>query len=323
MRKGDFPWVLLIITPEQSYLVSAFMRYSNVVPFFINPWEKKHAVHRILGYTANKFNFENLNLRKLQKITNPYHNIQTSRYHLRIKPEEIDMVFVSDPVVCNFDFKKYKNATKVYWAVDGLYPSVFKTHTLGMDLSSYDIVFVAHENALGPYQNYTNAKTIWLPMYFIPELHKFKSCEKIYDVSFVGNINLDKKRNLIFKKLKNELTGCKLFFDTAWQHRMVDIFNKSKIVLNISRLGEINFRDFETLGCGQFLIRDKSKMITQLFENNHHLVLYDDADHLIELIKDFLEDDPKRERIRIQGFKEAQSKHSINNRIQKILSNIR
>jgi hypothetical protein len=48
---------------------------------------------------------------KLSKIFNPSHKI---KFPL-LKPEDVDLVLVVDPVICNIDLHPFKKAIKVYW----------------------------------------------------------------------------------------------------------------------------------------------------------------------------------------------------------------
>lgn len=322
----------MVIPPEHAVygIINAFSRFSNLIPCFIDPWQRRHQFHRIIGRAAYKLDVNSRQFRFLQIITNPPHklgNLYKGNPVVNLKPEEIDLIVVCDPIVCNIDFREFPNAKKVYWGQDSMYPWVFNTQSSGMKIDSYDFVFTMTSEHARAFREYTNARCDWLPPYFNPEIHKFTNSEKEYDLCFIGNVTSsykasDEKRRVIIDSLKKAFPNRKLFFGTAWQHDMVGIVNRSKIVLNISRNGNLNLRDFETLGCGQFLLRDKSNEVLELFKDNYHLATYGDNDHLINLVQYFLDNIDERERIRSNGHLEALNKHTIFHRVQFILDSV-
>jgi spore maturation protein CgeB len=83
---------------------------------------------------------------------------------------------------------------------------------------------------------------------------------------------------------------------------------------------DINMRCFETMATGTMLLTDRISHIEELFEDKKHLVLYDGLDDMIEKAKYYLDHDEEREKIAQAGYEEVMAKHTIQHRIDVILS---
>ncbi|MEM1610499.1 MAG: glycosyltransferase [Sulfolobales archaeon] len=239
--------------------------------------------------------------------------------------DEFDLVFVSDPVICRLDLKKFRNAVKVYWSHDCIYDRTKYVQLAGTLLDGYDYIFVAHKACLKEYKELTGAKVEWLPYAFSPEIFRPHKVEKIFDISFVGGfsgIGANKRINTISFIIKSRPELKVLYGYGIYLHDLARIYSQSKIVLNISRVGESNLRDFEVLGCGSALLRDYSDEVAEIFRDRVHLMFYRDLDDLLDRIDEMLHNEALRERIAAEGYREAMAKHTLDHRIKYVLEKI-
>jgi len=320
-----FPNVLLIIDPNASQipLIYTFSKYSNAYPVFwyIGTYHRVlHGMH-VVRPLRHRFSFRGLAY--LSPIFNPPHRVRIP-YLPRPVRESIDLVFVSHPVICNLDLSQFRNSVKVYWAQDCLYD---KTRYLELSMllhSDYDYVFVDHKACVNIYREAVSAKVEWLPYAFYPEIHRPIKVKEDLDVSFIGGLTgiASDKRKRILNVIRSRRPQLRTFFSSAYLHHMVLIYNLSRVVLDISRIGELNWRVFEVLGCGRPLLRDYSSEVEELFKDRVHLVFYRDEEDLLDKLDWLLSDDEARARIASQGHREALEKHTMDHRITYLLKRV-
>lgn len=108
------------------------------------------------------------------------------------------------------------------------------------------------------------------------------------------------------------------------------VYANSKIAVGDSLVLNFDYpyywsdRVYETMGRGGFLIMPYIKGLDEQFEDGKHLVFYEfnDFTDLKNKIDFYLENDPIRERIRLQGHEEVKAKHTYKHRWQYILNEI-
>jgi spore maturation protein CgeB len=250
----------------------------------------------------------------LRHIFNSKH---TLHYYPRIPPEKVDLVFVSDPVTCNFDLRPFKNAVKAYWSQDCIYGSTLRTQLHGMNIYQYDIVFVAHENCRRYFRE-LGLRVEWLPFAYDPTICATPRSTVVpnFDLAFIGTLRKER-----LKLLEQVLSGGSLryFVGNAYYHDMASIYAKSKIVLNVSERGELNWRVFEALGCRSFLLTNDSGEISRVFEPGKHLAVWRDVEDLRDQIEKYLINNNERIRIAREGHMEVMKKHTIYHRVEAVL----
>jgi hypothetical protein len=201
-----------------------------------------------------------------------------------------------------------------YWASDTHlgYPYRLKT------AKKSDFVFCAQKRAVEEMKRDGISNPIWLPHAFEPQAYpKGSLLTKKYDICFVGNINSKNREDALdklFSEFPNFYFGQALFNDAA------DRFSESKIVFNISMLDDINMRTFEVMGSGSFLMTNWIPTIEELFEDGKHLVLYRSLEEMVDKAKYYLDHDEERERIAQAGYEEVMKRHTIQHRVDVILS---
>ncbi len=94
---------------------------------------------------------------------------------------------------------------------------------------------------------------------------------------------------------------------------LVELYNKSKIVINISNwgLGEgknrsgMNMRVFEVPATGSFLLTDESREMDSVVTLGEHVGTFTGLDEFRSKLKYYLSHDPERERIARQGMEQV------------------
>jgi spore maturation protein CgeB len=208
---------------------------------------------------------------------------------------------------------------------------------------SYDHVFTASERAIDMYREIGCEKVHFLPFACEPTVHKRLSPSgkeddnNNLDVVFVGIYT--RRRGRLIKAL--EKAGIKVqIYGPYWRYfkrsnnvhdgvygpEMVKMFNSAKIVLNIhvedDLLYKVNMRTFEATGCGSFLKTDYAYGMEKLFKVDEELVVYDDADEVVKLVRYYLKDEGGRMSISKKAQEKAYEKHTYRQRISQLLLTI-
>lgn len=186
---------------------------------------------------------------------------------------------------------------------------------------TFDRVYVAQPVFI-PYFNDAAARATWLPLACSPAYHFPVDTPKDYDITFSGalhwTVNRQRRERL---------------------HRLVDHFNVSAeaalggeafcrqfcrghIAFNSSIHQDVNMRVFECLAMGMPLLTNRDAAtngLFDLFDNDVHLVTYDDSD-LVDQARALLEDTPRRRRIAEHGRATVLAEHTYRHRVETILS---
>ena len=280
-------------------------------------------MHGAAGFIGWKLGSKRL-ARLLAKLLNPRHKFQPMHipFDLRLSdPERIDLVIVVE-LLCRYDLRPYRNAVKVYWAIDSFTDRRIFMYENLPGLEDYDIVFVAHRKGL------ERLRAAGFPVKLLPLalhyewIYRPMPLEKKFDVVFVGRLlkSTHSRRARILRELYEKLRarGVKVFNTAAWHHDAAKLYNSSRIVLNVSRAGEINLRVFEVLGTRSFVLNDDGE-VRLLFEPGRHIETFSDVDEAVEKIIQYLEDDEARERIAAEGHRLVLERHTMFHRVEELL----
>lgn len=162
-----------------------------------------------------------------------------------------------------------------------------------------------------------------------PEHYIHLECEKIYDVSFVGQAHGDRKE--IIQKLKDANIKVhafgKGFTDRVEFDEMIKIFNQSKINLNFASCSsggrtQAKARDFEIACTGNFLLTQRNELLDDYF-NTNEIAQWDDVDHLIGYIKFWLKQGELREIMAKKARERVLKEHTYQHRFEKIFNLIK
>jgi spore maturation protein CgeB len=121
----------------------------------------------------------------------------------------------------------------------------------------FDFVFIAMKDYIEKFREAGCRNVYWLPLACDPDVHRKFDVEKIYDISFVGNIfeKVHDDRRKLIERLSRR-------FDLNLQKdKFLDevalIYSQSKIVFNKSANNDLNMRVFEALSSGSMLLTDR------------------------------------------------------------------
>lgn len=159
--------------------------------------------------------------------------------------------------------------------------------------------------------------SIWLPNCYDDTLIFHKHLEKKYDVGFCGNIinrasYLSTLQSNFNFKLDEFIIG----------DDMVNAINSYKIHFNANISIDINYRNFETIGCGTCLLTSYNKHYEKLgLVDMENCLIYSSQEDMIEKIKLLLNNDDLLENISRAGL-ELASNHTYKKRAKQILEMI-
>ncbi len=204
-----------------------------------------------------------------------------------------------------------------YWASDTHINMEGYQYRLNMARQA-DHVFVAQKRGLAGFISDGIKNPIFLPHAVEPLAYpKQENITKRYDVCFIGHVsskNREQALDRLFREFPNFDYGQALFEDVAKR------FGNSKICFNIAMTDDINMRNFEVMATGSFLLTNWILTIEDLFEDGKHLVLYHSEDEMIDKAKYYLAHDEEREKIAMAGYEEVMKNHTIQNRMDVMLS---
>jgi spore maturation protein CgeB len=188
------------------------------------------------------------------------------------------------------------------------------------------------------------------PFAYDDSTYQKKELEKIYPVSFVGGFH--PYRAWLIKRLRT--AGIEVaVWGNAWpqgvlpQSRMIEVFNQSKINLNLTdsvswdlryllsshwavrnlrasrkRGEQTKGRNFEIPGCGGFQLSYYAEDLEKHFRISDEVAIYHDEDDLLEKVRYYLRHDDEREEIAQAGHARAASEHTFAHRFQDLVRRI-
>lgn len=212
----------------------------------------------------------------------------------------------------------------IYWASDTHLGFSHRLETA----RKFDHVFVAQKKAAREFAT-VGVKAEWLPHAFEPFAYHdistgvptpFEFASKDHDIAFVGHVNSDNRVDFLdrmFKEFPNFFFGQRRFQDAA------QIYAKSKICINIAMVDDVNMRCFEIAGAGGCLLTTWLPDMEELgFVDGQNCILFNSLDEAVEKTSYYLAHDEERERIAKAGFDLVMSRHTIDHRVDVMLSRI-
>jgi len=286
--------------PNQSLkIILISKRFTN------HPWGTGNFIHKSLtkmGHEVIDIDFVK-DRKKLNELLKQDADLLISYKGSGVNPKLIEMV----------------KCPTVLWYPDDVLSSqqaVNDMRTLGY---AYDYVYYFDQAGIDILKKFGLRNPKFLPLATDPEVYAWKNIdEKKYDVSFVGNVYPNRRK--LLDRLKSKFN---VYETKAYMNEMVDIFNRSKIVLNLA-VGKSGYplRVFEALGCRSFLLTNEIDPKFRIFEDRKHLVYFTD-DNIEELIEYYLEHDDEREAVAQNGYQEVIDNHTFEIRMSKVIKDIR
>ena len=200
---------------------------------------------------------------------------------------------------------------KLFWAID--------THLIDfapfINYSNFD--YVAFNNKSDMPKMETQAKKIWLP-YGISKTHYGMESkeDKIYDISFIGSINEDRRRYI-------EKYDMSHF--SAFGPDYVRKMQQSKICFNKSISNDLNAKNMEIIGSGTFMLSNYNPDFLSFMDNNEHIekMFYKNDEELDEKIKYYLQNQEEREETIKKAREYIFDNHSYEKRMEYLLEKIK
>lgn len=164
---------------------------------------------------------------------------------------------------------------------------------------------------------------------FPNKCYLIEGLEKIYDISFAGNMNHSihyervhyLKRLTRFSNKYKVRIASNLYTDDNY----VRLLNQSKIVFNRTVRGEMNCRCFEAPSCGSLLFVEEENLEIRDFLEDKKECIYYNTNNLEELLEYYLTHEKEREIIakagykKIQEFKQEKMWADLYSKIEKLL----
>lgn len=145
-----------------------------------------------------------------------------------------------------------------------------------------------------------------------------------YEQHFLRSVEQIKNKNLLDEQDLEVYSKCWRGF-VEKEEDLAKIYNSSKININITLQGKssINYRVFEVLAAGGFLLTDERKDLNALFEPSKHLETYKGTDDLIDKINFYLNNLNIAQRIAQLGKLEVIENHTFGARASSLLGKLK
>ena len=221
-----------------------------------------------------------------------------------VKNRNFDLVIYSKCNVVSLEtFKQINNLTKTcLWFMDPLitYNQEMKNKTALVDYFCCD-----KENVLNEALK-INKNSFHICEGFDNNIEKPHDIEKIYDVSFIGNIY--GHRDSFLEKIKKPV---KVLSNAFGQRHSVEV-SKSKINLNFCTSDGASDRVYKILAAKGFLITDDWSNREKHFVDGEDCVIFKDIEDLNKKIDYYLNNPKKAETIAINGYNTVQKFNRLN-----------
>ena len=188
-------------------------------------------------------------------------------------------------------------------------PGDWNVHTLVTRdyLTAFDGVVA--EIPLLPQLSPEQRRIVWPGFAFDPALHRPLALERIWDVSFIGNLNhrLQQGRSAYLERLAR-LKGWRIqILGGVYGEDYVRVLNQSRVVFNHSIRGEMNMRAFEAPACGALLLMEADNQELRQFLQPGESCLTYTGDTLEQILSEILKDEPRRAQLAAAGQRAIQS----------------
>lgn len=229
--------------------------------------------------------------------------------------------------------RESSNAALIHWATD----DSWKYEQFSRFMSpAFDVYATTYPSALDKaqkdgYENYVLSQWAANSLNFVSPI---KSCDCIYDVSFVGSIygNRGKWLGDLRDGGINVISfGYGTENGPIAAEKIPEVINKSKVSLNfadsglilqkgkLSRNRQIKARVFEIPGAGGLLMTEPSEHLEKFYSLEDEIVAFHSNEELLRKIKYLLKNPDHRDAIANAGFKKTVEEHTYEKRFEKLI----
>ena len=221
-----------------------------------------------------------------------------------------DVIFLIENYTSNWlPINEISNSKKlkIFWSIDS--HCVLEKHKQICRILNIDILLNSTESYIPKFDGLVK-KSYWFPNSYPDEVIFPKDIEKTTDVGFCGN---DRPEIHYLDKFKIKKDLFVIGDD------MVNAINSYKIHFNKNIADDINYRTFETTGCGTFLLTNYTPGLEKLFDIGKEIVVYNDLNDLDNKVKYYLENEEEREKIAKAGYERSKKDHTYFERSKKLI----
>ena len=160
----------------------------------------------------------------------------------------------------------------------------------------------------------TSPGRVWFPNAYDDSIIGKREVENRCDIGFCGNTL---NRSLYINQMKNKYSF--IHDDFVIGESMVKAINSYKIHFNRNLSTDINYRNFETIGCGIPLVTNDNYQYELLgFRHRENVMFYRNIGELYQCVDELLGDEDLRLKIAAAGY-ELSKKHTYTKRVEKLI----
>ena len=197
---------------------------------------------------------------------------------------------------------------KLIWSIDAQCRGIAYYQNLFDRDKAHAILFSTRRFVKDPNHHF------WFPNAFDPSLIKPIHIQNKYDVGFCGSLPGREKCLEVLKKYFRMKIDIRVL-----GYEMVRAINSYKVAWNKNEMGDINYRNFEVIGCGVPLVTNANEQYRELgFIDMFNCAIYSNEQEMIDKIRLLLADRELRLKIAKNGFKLAQ-KHTYRQRVKPLI----
>jgi len=207
-------------------------------------------------------------------------------------------------------------ALKMFWSIDSHCNIQEHLNTEGKQ--KIDVLFGAIESDL---PRFNAPHKFYLPNAYDDEMiYHLPGIQKQVQMGFCGNPGSSERHHYV-KALQAQV-GLK-FDNFVIGKAMVEAINSYRFHFNRNLKNDVNYRTFETLGCGTFLFTNHTENLGNLLTDGKHLVTYKDVPDLVEKFNYYSNNMPEYNQICNAGHEFVKAHHTYRHRSARILEIIK
>lgn len=182
----------------------------------------------------------------------------------------------------------------------------------------FDYIFLAQREYVHRFRA-VGLNAHWLPLACDPEIHAPADVPKQYDLSFVGSLSHNPRRQSLLRRL-DETIG--IHCERCWWDDMARVISQSRITFNNAVKNDLNMRVFEALSIGTLLLTDRApgSELETLFHDGEELAIYRSDDELLDITRFYLDNPGLQEQIAKHGQQIVHNAHTYRHRADDLLA---
>jgi hypothetical protein len=182
----------------------------------------------------------------------------------------------------------------------------------------FDYIFLAQREYVQRFRA-AGLNAHWLPLACDPEIHAPATVQKQYDLSFVGSLSHNPRRQSLLKILDAEIG---IHCERCWWDDMARVISSSRITFNNAVKNDLNMRVFEALSIGTLLLTDRApgSGLETLFHDGEELAIYRSDEELIDVSRFYLLNPLLQEQIARRGRQVVHNAHTYRHRADDLLA---